>query len=281
MHRWWRAIVGAVAAFLPAAAAVWREATRRGPMLQTSWTDLAPVVGVVAVAVVALAAGWPRAARVPGRLSAGVVLAVVGLAGVAVAAVAPDSVAVPLVIGVLALGFLVVFVREMARPAPRPGLVVSAGAMSAGVAGVVALSLWPWVLDAPVGVVLALIGGVAVAVCWIALTAAGGGALGETLAGSAVAAWVARCLIVLLAAIGGLGGSVLGGRVLWWLGDFDAGVTWWGGALIGLAVGCVMAVLSPVVRRRTAPRWSLVDLAWLALPLAVAAVPCWVMSLAS
>jgi hypothetical protein len=100
-----------------------------------AWLVLA--VGLVALA---LAAGWPALTGVPSPASARLVLAGTAALSLALAALWNSSAAGVLV--ALGCGFPAVFVRELARPAPRADLVRSVAATACGVMALAATGLW-------------------------------------------------------------------------------------------------------------------------------------------
>ncbi|MDR2348830.1 MAG: hypothetical protein LBD90_09530, partial [Bifidobacteriaceae bacterium] len=92
------------------------------------------LAAAVALVGLALAVGWPALTGLPQPNTARLTLAGTGLAVIALAALWVDPTAAVLI--AVALGFPAVFVRELARPAPRPELVRSVTATACGVMAV-------------------------------------------------------------------------------------------------------------------------------------------------
>jgi hypothetical protein len=158
----------------------------------------------------------------------------------------------------LGLAFPALFLRELARPAPRPDLVRSVTATGCGVMAVAATGLWVT-----------------------------GGRTAHFLDLAAVAgcAGAAACLVIGLSrilkttrrdeadALAGVVGAALAGCAA----SFAVGTPWFAGLAVGAACGVAPGALWLVgaPRKVFSGRFATRDLALGALPLAVAAVPVW------
>lgn len=214
-----RAVLTAACAALVAAAAVLGEAV------------LVAVVGLLALAV---AATWPVLADLPARLGSGVVVALGGAGGViAVTATsgAPLLRELPIVV---ALAVLLSFVNELARQDGRHRLVDSVTGTVTGVLVATAAAGWVATGRTPAGDALVIAGAVALA-------------LGAFVSAIHFGGWLGAGVTTVVAVLGG--GAVA--AVMPML-DLTAG------ALLGLAVGILVAALHvlfdalPSVERRSA-----------------------------
>lgn len=214
------------------------------------------MAGAVCLVVLALAVGWPGLSGVPAPGSAALVLALTGAIAVALAGwwTGTDS---PVLVAV-GLGLPAIFVRELARPAPRADLVRSVAAMAGGVMALAVCGLWVTASRADQFQDLAIVAGCGIAAACLALG----------LSSLIRADWSFEA--------GAAGGVVLaagaGGAV-----SFGVGTPWWAGVCVAAACGLAPGALWLVSSRRSVfsgrARWR--DAALVALPLAVAAVPVW------
>jgi hypothetical protein len=235
----------ALASFLPA-----------GGLLVASSTGASGVlIAAVAAAALALALGWPALTGVPRPGSARLVLAGTGALAIALAATggASDS-AVLVAVG---LGFPAAFVRELARPAPRPDLVRSVTATACGVMAVAATGLWVVAARLDHFQDLAIVAGCGTTAACLAL------GLSELLPAWRAEAGAGAGVVLAAAA-----GAAISGAV---------GTPWWAAAGVAAACGVAPGALWLVGEARAVftagPR--LRDAALIALPLAVASVPVW------
>jgi hypothetical protein len=247
MPRIVRLVGAAAAAFLPAGGLYLGSALGSSQ----AWA-----VAGVSFATLALTIGWPALTAVPHPHTARLVLALTGAVAITLAAVWHGGDSAVLV--ALGLGFPAAFIRELARPAPRPELVRSVTATACGV--------------------------MAVAVCGLWVTAAQSAHF-EDLAVTAAFGITAACLTIGLSQIlktrwraeaGAAAGVLLaaaGGASI----SFVVGTSWWAAAGVAAACGVAPGALWLVGEAHSVfsgrARWR--DAALIALPVAVAAVPVW------
>jgi len=192
-----RAVATAVAAALLAAAA---------------FLGTAGVVGAVALAVVALALGWPRLLDLPWRAGSTTALTIVGVGGTA--AVATDRGTLGTLPFVVACGLVLAFVVEMLRTDGRPRLVESLTGTVAGIVVAVCGAGWVAVVvhDGGPGLVVTSAGALAAAsVAAVLAPWRGWTSVGATVAaGAAVGTGVAALLPVTTLGEGAVVGAAAG-----------------------------------------------------------------------
>ena len=172
-----------------------------------------PIVVVIALVVLVIATGWPTLLRLPDRVGASTVIALVALG--AVVAVAgthghPHLRNLPIVV---ALGVLLAFVNELARRDGRPRMVDSVTGTVAGMVIAVAATGWIAAGRGAGGVALVVAGAVGLAVASaIAAVPLDGwsGALATTVAGLAGSGAVAAVMPTLTLLPGALLGVAIG-----------------------------------------------------------------------
>jgi hypothetical protein len=214
------------------------------------------MVAFMALTALALSVGWPALTGVPEPATARLVLALTSLITIVLAAAwQGTNVAVLVALG---LGFPAVFVRELARPAPRPDLVRSVAATSCGVMAAAVCGLWVSAAQLPYFRDLAIIAGAGVCAACVAL---GLGMIRQLASRPEISAVVG----VVLAGLAGAGLSVV------------VGTSWWAGLAVAAACAVAPGAIWLVGQTHSvfAGRLRLRDAALLALPLAVAAVPVW------
>lgn len=228
-----RAVLTAAAAAAVAGAAVLGEA---------------PLVAVAGALVLALAVGWPVLLDLPTRLGSTVVIALGGAGGVIAVTATQGQPYLRELPVVVALAVLLSFVNELARQDGRHRLVESVTGTVAGVLVVTAAAGWVATGRAPVGDALVISGAVALA-------------LGAGVSAVPLGGWLAALVTTAAAMLGG--GAV--GAVMPVLDTLA-------GALLGLAVGILVAALHvlfdalPALERRTA------GMAALLLPVSVSGI---------
>jgi hypothetical protein len=246
MVRFVRPLAVMAAGFLPAL----------GLWLGAPW----PTVLVSALALV-LAIGWPAVADVPAPHTARAVLVLTAAVSIVAASVwhtTADAAPVAVLLA-LAVGFPAAFVRELARPAPRGGLVRS---VSGTVTGVGLSSLWGlWLpLATPEGTLpLALAAGCGIAGAAVTLVGVG------FLPAFGLRSEVGAAAAVVIGAGCGVLGAIL------------AGAPWWAGAALG-GIAAILPAAQDLIASAKPARIALRlgDLAVVAVPVAVAALPVWV-----
>jgi hypothetical protein len=182
-----------------------------------------------------------------------------GVVAIGLAAFGPEGGAFVLV--AIALGFPAVFLRELARPAPREDLVRSVTGTTCGVVAVAAMGLWvtAGVMEHFVDLAIEAGTGIAAACLGIGLGRLAPRWKGEIGAG----------LGLLLAVGAGAGVSFL------------VVTPWWAGAAVAAVCAVAPGGLGLIGESRSvlAARLSLSDAAVFTLPLAVASVPVWAAAL--
>ncbi|MDR1635295.1 MAG: hypothetical protein LBS27_10345 [Bifidobacteriaceae bacterium] len=252
MERFVRLVVTSAVGFVPAAGL----AAASAPGSSKVWTVVA-----VSLATALLVAGWPALASPPEPHSARLTLAFTAVVAITLSVLRPGDASAVLV--AIALGFPAVFVRELTRPAPRPGLVRSVAVTTCGVMAVAAMSLWVTASGGAQFLDLAVLAGVGIA----------GACLGLGLSRLAPERpWrteVGALAGILLAAGGG---AAMAAVVV---------THWWAGAAVAAACavtpGAIWLVAEPRGITEGGPRWR--DAALVTIPLAVAAVPVWAAAL--
>lgn len=219
MHVTTRSVLSAAAAALVAGADVLGE----------PWVTLAALAVALGFAV-----GWPTLLRLPAPQGSAVVVALGGGGGVLAVSLTRGDPVLRGLPEVVALAVLLAFVNELARSDGRPRLVES---VAGGVSGVLLASAaagWVAALRTPAGVGLVVAGALALFFAAAASAVPFGG-------------WTAAGLTVFAGALGGVGSGVVMAQV---------GPP--AGALIGVAVGLLVAVLHllfervPTLSRRSA-----------------------------
>lgn len=219
MHVTTRSVLSAAAAALVAGAGVLGE----------PWVTLAALAVALGFAV-----GWPTLLRLPAPQGSAVVVALGGGGGVLAVSLTRGDPVLRGLPEVVALAVLLAFVNELARSDGRPRLVES---VAGGVSGVLLASAaagWVAALRTPAGVGLVVAGALALFFAAAASAVPFGG-------------WTAAGLTVFAGALGGVGSGVVMAQV---------GPP--AGALIGVAVGLLVAVLHllfervPTLSRRSA-----------------------------
>ncbi len=192
------------------------------------------LAGVAGGLALVLAWGWPRLLQLPAWLGSFVVVALGGGGGVLAVALttgAPVLRTLPLVI---AFAVLLAFVAELARSDGRHRLVDSVSGSVSGVLVAAAAAGWVAALRSPADIGLVVTG--ALALFFAAFASA-----------LPFRGWTSAGITVFAGALGGLGASAVMPRV-----DLAAG------AVLGVAVGLLVAVLHelflavPALSRRTA-----------------------------
>ncbi|MDR2113954.1 MAG: hypothetical protein LBO75_01605 [Bifidobacteriaceae bacterium] len=207
------------------------------------------MVVAIGLVMLVLSMGWPSLSAVPAPNSARAVLVFTSVVALFLAGYVPESQSAVLV--AIGLGLPAAFVRELTRPAPRSDLVRSVAGTTCGVMAVAVTSLWVTAAQTAHFEDLA----------WVAAGGIGSSCLVMAIKRSEVMAAVA------VAVAAGVGTGL----------SFLVGTPWWGAA--GVAAVCAVAPAALWVagegRSILAGRLVLGDLAFLFLPLAVAAVPVW------
>ncbi|WP_298454811.1 hypothetical protein [uncultured Cellulomonas sp.] len=190
------------------------------------------LVVLAAVLALAVAAGWPGLADAPARRGAGAVIALGGLGGVLAVTFTTGEPYLRELPEVLALAVVLAFLHELVRRDGRERLVESVAAVVSGV--LVAASVAGWVAAGRTtgGEPVVVTGALALAV-------------GSAVSAVHLAGWLSALVTIVAAAGAGAGGGAL-------LPEVDV----LPGALIGVAVGILIATLHrlfdrlPVMRRR-------------------------------
>ena len=228
-----RAVLTAVVAALVAVAAFVGEA---------------PVVVVALVLTLVLATGWPVLLELPSVLGAAVVIAIGGAGGVIVVAATqgpPFLRELPIVV---ALAVLLAFVNELARQDGRLRLVESVTGTVTGVLVATAAAGWVAAARSPGGTSMVVGGAVALAFAAGFSTISLGG-------------WTAAGITAGV-------GLVAGGAVGAVMPDTDL----LAGAVLGLAVGILVAALHVLFDRMPALDRRMAALAVVALPVSVSGI---------
>lgn len=215
----------------------------------SAYSGSAVLAAAVALAVLAAALGWPALFELPGPRGSGVVIAVTGFAGIALAlAVQHRTRPLAWFAGMLALGVLLAFVREIVRRAPRDALVESLTGTLAGQVVAVLAASWLLVPQTTLGSAGVLVA--AAALCAARLTTA-------LPWSGAVTGWVGLAL--------GMGAAAVAAQ-LTVPRQLGAGV------LVGVAVAGVVAGLDRLLTTAAQSRGTAALVASAAAPVAVAGV---------
>lgn len=185
----------------------------------TAFVGELALAGAVGVLAVVTATGWPRLLRLPSRVGAGVVVGLTGLGSVAAVTVSEGGPLLGHMAFVVALAVLLAFVGELARQDGRRRLVESVTGTVCGVVVVASGAGWVASIRTPAAASLVVAGAAALAVASGASAVHLGTRLGA--------------LVTVLA------GVVAGGAV----GFVMPAVELWPGAVLGLAVGLLVAVM--------------------------------------
>jgi hypothetical protein len=215
----------------------------------SAYSGSAVLAAAVALVVLGVALGWPALFELPGPRGSGAAVALTGFAAVALALVVQHR-ARPLAwfAGMLAVGILLAFVREILRRAPRDALVESLTGTLAGQVVAVLAASWLLVPRTALGAAGVLVA--AAALCAARLTTA-------LPWSGAVTGWVGLAL--------GMGAAALAAQ-LTVPRQLGAGV------LIGVAVAGVVAGLDRLLATAQESRGSAALIASAAAPVAVAGV---------
>lgn len=205
-----------------------------------------PLLVVVALSTLLVAAGWPRLAGLPVTTGPGTVIAATGLASLAVVAVTGSIDGVAVVLGLAVAGS---FVQEMLRRDGRPRLVESVAGTVTGCVVAGSAAMWPALGDTRPAV--------AVVVTAAAALAAGA---------ACTALPLGPRIVSTLATVVAGGAGLLAGVLLPDVGPLVGGVT-------GLVAGILTSVVHLVLGRFPSSTRPLPALAAAALPAMLAGAP--------
>ncbi len=205
-----------------------------------------PVFVVVGLAIVVVAAGWPRLIALPVAVGPGIVVALCGLAALAVVALTGTVDGVAIVLG---LAVAAAFVQEMLRRDGRPRLVESVAGTVTGCVVVASAAMWP------------ALGSTRPAIA-VVVTAAAALAAGATCTALPLRAPVVASVATAVAA----GAGLLAGVLLPSVGPLVGGAT-------GLVAGVLTSAVHLVLGRFPASVRPLPALAAAALPPMLAGAP--------
>ena len=203
-----------------------------------------PLVVVVALMVLVIAAGWPALMRQPDRVGSATVIALVAVGSVVAVLATHGHPHLRNLPTVVALGVVLAFVNELARRDGRPRMVDSVTGTVAGM--VVAVAAVGWIAAGRGA------GGVAIVVCGAVALAAASGVSAVPLGG-----WPAGLTTTAAGLVGG--GAVA--AVLPALGLVP-------GLALGLAIGLVVAAFAVLFESLPAMRGRLAGYAGVCLPVA-------------
>jgi hypothetical protein len=223
---------------------------------RTAWTGAA-----IGLLIVFFSVGWPALTAVPAANTARAALLFTGAVSMALAIFRPNGHAGVLIAS--GFGLMAVFVRELARPAPRDDLVQSVAATTSGMIAVAAFGLWLSAASLDHFLDLATIAGTGIGAACVAL--AGGRFIPWD-------SWRPEFTALASPAVALLAGTVMA---------YVVAVPWWAGALVA-AVSAVAPAGVWLVSTGSgvfAAKPHLADAALITLPLAVAAVPVWAAAL--
>jgi hypothetical protein len=220
-----------------------------GLVAVSAYAGVTVLAAAIALVILVTALGWAALFDLPGRWGSGVVVAVAGWAGVVLALAVQQRVR-PLAAfaGLLAVAVLGAFVHELLRRAPREALVESLTGTFAGEVVVVLGAAWVLVPRTGVGGAGVLAGAVAVGAARLATALPWPGS---------VTGWI------------GVGAGTVGAMIA---ANLAAPVHLGPGALIGVAVGAVVAGLDRLLSLPAVGRGAAALVASSAAPVAAAGV---------
>lgn len=208
----------------------------------------AVLAGLAALLAVAFASGWPVLMGLPVRIGSTIVVGLAGLGAVAVVFRTDDEPFLRNLPVVFAGAVLAAFLAELSRRDGRPGLVESVSGTVTGALIATATAGWVAAARTPDGERLVVVGALALA-------------LSSALAAVPLRSWAAGGLT----AGGGLLAGLVGAVVLPGIGPVA-------GALLGLAVGVLVAALHALFDPLPALRRVVAAMAALVLPVAVTGI---------